>query len=84
MPVPVVMRVLVAVLPFTFRGARGGGRTAATGAVTGTCTGRADSAATCWTSCWRRMSITDNAWLLVGAGLGASIRLWKLCHSIVI
>ena len=29
--------------------------------------------ATCWTSCWRRMSVADNAWLLVVAWLSASV-----------
>ena len=34
---------------------------------------RAAIAATCCMSCWRRMSVADNAWLPVGAWLGASV-----------
>ena len=63
----------MAVLLFTLRGAHEDGRTVATGAATGACTWQAVSAATFCTSCWRRMSVADNAWLLVGARLGASV-----------
>ena len=56
-------------LLLTLCGARGDGQAAATGA----CSCRAAIAATCYTRCWRRMYVADNAWLLAGPWLGASI-----------
>ena len=70
---PVVVRLLVAVLPLMLRGAPRGGRTAVTGAATGACSCQAAIPATCYTNCWSRMSVADNAWLLVNAQLGASV-----------